>query len=224
MAYMTEFWNSIGMNQTVIGVVQAIFTIVMLMLDYPMGYVADRCNRKVMNIVGDVGTALTFVLYAFSKNVYVVIISECLLGVFAATTNGVDQSYIKYYTKKLDPTEELLDKVNARISTGKNVALLIATGIGIIIAKYNLRLTIGISFIPYFVGGIIATQIEDFDCKLESKSKSETKSKIENAFDDMFDNMKKILESKKTKAYLMAYIFGKEVTHSRKPRLTGYRG
>lgn len=47
---MTVFWNSIGMNQTDIGFVQMIFTIVLVFLDIPMGYIADKTNRKVLNI------------------------------------------------------------------------------------------------------------------------------------------------------------------------------
>ena len=74
---ITIFWNSIGMNQTAIGFVQMIFTIVMVLLDIPMGYIADRFNRKLLNVLGDICVALTFVLYAFSQNMYWVIISEC---------------------------------------------------------------------------------------------------------------------------------------------------
>ena len=57
-ATITVFWNSIGMNQTQIGIVQMVFTIAILLLDIPMGYVADRFSRKVLNIIGDVGVAI----------------------------------------------------------------------------------------------------------------------------------------------------------------------
>ena len=58
------FWNSIGMNQTDIGFTQMIFTIVIVCLDIPMGYLADRFNRKILNIIGDIGVSLTFIYYA----------------------------------------------------------------------------------------------------------------------------------------------------------------
>ena len=67
---ITDFWNSIGMDQTQIGLVQMLFTVVVLLLDIPMGYIADRFNRKIMNIIGDLGEAIGFVLYAFSTNMY----------------------------------------------------------------------------------------------------------------------------------------------------------
>ena len=46
VATITIFWNSIGMDQKAIGFVQMAFTIVICCLDIPMGYLADRCNRK----------------------------------------------------------------------------------------------------------------------------------------------------------------------------------
>ena len=90
------FWNSIGMDQADIGFTQMMFTIVIVCLDIPMGYLADRFNRKILNIIGDLGVALTFLYYAFAGNMYMAIFGECLLGVFMAMTNGVDQSFIKY--------------------------------------------------------------------------------------------------------------------------------
>ena len=73
VATITIFWNSIGMNQTDIGFVQMAFTIVLCCLDIPMGYIADRFNRKVLNIIGDIGVAIVFALYALSQNMYIVL-------------------------------------------------------------------------------------------------------------------------------------------------------
>ena len=110
VATITVFWNSIGMNQTDIGFVQMAFTIAICLLDIPMGYIADRFNRKALNIIGDIGVALVFALYAFSKNMYMALLSECLLGLFMAMTNGVDQSFIKTNCDKIDETGELFKK------------------------------------------------------------------------------------------------------------------
>ncbi len=68
VATITIFWNSIGMNQTAIGFVQMAFTIVICCLDIPMGYIADRFNRKALNVIGDFGVAIVFILYAFAQN------------------------------------------------------------------------------------------------------------------------------------------------------------
>lgn len=206
VATITIFWNSIGMNQTDIGFVQMIFTIVICCLDIPMGYIADRFNRKVLNVIGDIGVAIVFILYAFSQNIYIVLISESLLGVFMAMTNGVDQSFIKVNCDKIDETGNLFKKVNVRVHTARYVVLLMVTILGGFIAKFSIRLSIGISFIPYFIGGIIAIKIKDFNGKAEVKNKNPLK--------DMVSTIKEIVKEKKTRILLISYILGKEITHS----------
>ena len=206
VATITVFWNAIGMDQTAIGFVQMAFTIVICSLDIPMGYVADRFNRKALNIIGDIGVALVFVMYAFSNNMYMALLSECLLGVFMAMTNGVDQGFIKFNCDKIDETGQLFKKTNVRIQTLRYIAMLLVTIIGGWIAKYSLRLSIGISFVPYFLGGIIAFGIQDYNEKKEAKHKNPLK--------DMIHTVKDIVQEKKTRVYLISYILGREVTHA----------
>lgn len=202
---MNVFWNSIGMNQTDIGFTQMMFTIFIVCFDIPMGYLADRFNRKILNILGDIGLAFTFLYYMFSQNMYMAIFAECLLGIFMAMTNGVDQSFIKYNADKIDPSGMLFKKVNSRVYTWRYIATFVVMLIGGIIAKYNLRLTIGISFLPYLFGGIIAIFIKDYAKKTEKKH--------HNILKDMYGNAKEILKNKDSRVYVLAYMVGKEMTH-----------
>lgn len=206
VATITIFWNSIGMNQTDIGFVQMAFTIAICCLDIPMGYLADRFNRKALNIIGDIGVAVAFGIYAFSQNMYMAIVSEILLGIFLAMTNGVDQSFIKNNCNKIDESGNLFKKINIKIYTAKYIALLIVTVLGGIIAKYNIRLSIAVSLIPYLLGGIIAFGIHDYNENIEAKH--------DNPIKDMMNSIKEIIKEKKTKTLLISYILGKEITHS----------
>ena len=199
------FWNSIGMNQTDIGFVQMIFTIVLVFLDIPMGYIADRFDRKAINIIGDIGVAFTFLYYAFTKNIYAVILAESLLGLFIAMTNGVDQSFIKYNCDMIDSTGKLFKKTNSQIHTLRYIFTFIVMLIGGFVSKYSLRLTIGMSFVPYIIGGILAFFIKDLAKKAEKKHS--------NIIKDMFLNNKEVLKNKKTRTFVLAYVVGKEMTH-----------
>ena len=194
VSIMTIFWNSIGMNQTDIGFTQMIFTISILLFDIPLGYIADRFNRKILNIFGDIGTAFSFVLYAIAQNM------------FMAMTKGVDASFIKYNAEQIDPTGELFKKLNVKIQIARYFALFITTALGGVIARYSLRMAIGASFVPYFVAGVIAFFIKDDNGKLEKKSN--------NPFKDMLIAFKEILSSKKTRVLMMASVSGNEVTHA----------
>ena len=204
---ITIFWNSIGMNQVHIGIVQMAFTIVIFALDIPMGYIADRFDRKILNIIGDLGAGLTFIFYSFSQNMLMCIIAESLLGIFLAMTNGVDQSFIKYNCDKIDSTGGLFKKLNVKVHTARYIVLLLVTVIGGFIAKFfSMRVCIFASFLPYCIGGILACFIKDENAKIKSEHK--------NIFKSMFKSLKKILEKKDTRAFLYSYILGNEITHS----------
>ncbi len=199
------FWNSIGMDQTDIGFTQMIFTIVIVCLDIPMGYLADRFNRKVLNIIGDIGVAFAFLYYTFARNMYMAILAECLLGIFMAMTNGVDQSFIKYNADKIDLTGNLFKKINTRVYTLRYISSFIVMLIGGFLSKYSLRLTIAISFFPYIIGALVALFIKDYANKSEKKHR--------NILKDMYISTKEVIKNKKTKTYLLAYIVGKEISH-----------
>ena len=200
------FWNSIGMDQEAIGLTQMIFTIVIFLLDIPMGYLADRFNRKLLNIIGDLGVALTFLFYAFAQNIYMAIISECLLWLFLAMTNGVDQSFMKYNCNKIDPSGQLFKKFNIKINSYRYVFMILIMIVGGFISKISLRLTIAMSFIVYTIGGIIALSIKDFADKIEVKHRDPVL--------DMIHTIKDILKDKKVKAYVLMNVVGKEMTHA----------
>ena len=206
VSIMNIFWNSVGMNQADIGIVQMLFTISMLFFDIPMGYIADRFNRKLLNIIGDIGTALSFLFYAFSQNMLMVTIAEISLGFFMSMTNGVDQAFIKYNAEQIDSSGELFKKLNVKVQIARYAALFTTTALGGVIARYSLRLSIAASFVPYFVSGIIAIFIKDFDEKLEKRH--------DNPFQDMWSAIKEILKDKKTRAYLSVYVSANEVTHA----------
>ena len=203
---ITVFWNSIGMNQTKIGFVQMMYTLVVLILDIPMGYLADRFNRKVLNIIGDIGIAVAFVYYAFSQSMYSAIVSESLLAFFTAMTSGVDRSFLKSTAKKINPEEEYYNKVSNKYFMLKYFMMFIVILTGGFISKISLRLAIGLSFIPYFIGGIIAIGIVDYADKAEVRSSNPLK--------DMISNFKELIKTPKTMAYMISYILGKEITHS----------
>ena len=205
VSIMNVFWNSIGMNQADIGITQMLFTLSMLLFDIPLGYIADRFNRKILNIIGDFGTALSFLLYATAQNMAMAVLSECSLGFFMAMTNGVDQSFIKHNAEKLDPSGELFKKLNVKVEVARYIALFTTTALGGVLARFSIRVAIGASFVPYFVSGIIALFIHDTNATIEKHSNNPLK--------DMMTAMKEILSSKKTRILLFTSVTANKVTH-----------
>lgn len=101
MPVMNPFFESIGMDQGEIGLSQAVFTVAVLMLNIPTGWLADRFSRKLCNAFGDFLAALGFTGYAFAQNLGQVILFEVIIGIGLAFTQGADIALFRGYCQEL---------------------------------------------------------------------------------------------------------------------------
>jgi MFS family permease len=89
----------IGMSQFQVGLSQALFMAVAVLLDVPTGWAADRFSRKFSNAFGDLLVAGGFLLYASAHSFLLVVVSEVVIGAGIAFTTGADMSLLRAYTK-----------------------------------------------------------------------------------------------------------------------------
>ena len=165
MSIMTPFFNSVGLNNEQISLTQIVFTLVVIVLNIPTGYIADRISRKWANIIGDFGHGFLFIAYAFTNNFLSIVICESLIGVMSALSGGVDQSLLKHFSGKLaDATGESENKIlkskTAKLECYKQICNLILLALGGPIGAIDLRLAIALSGINQFAGGIISIFID----------------------------------------------------------------
>jgi len=177
---ITVFWNSVGMDQFLIGVSQMICAATLFLFDVPMGYVADRFSRKALNVIGNFGIAATFIFYALAQNLWMVIVGEILCGLFLAMSSGVDRAFLKIYSDKIDGTGNLFRKKTAQLAIMQIVCMCVAILIGMIIAKYSIRWTIFVVAIPFLIAAVLALMIRDMGEKIIATNT--------NHFRDMFEN------------------------------------
>lgn len=206
MPIMTVFWNSIGMDQKLIGLSQMICTLAMLIFDIPMGYMADRFNRKKMNLLGDFGIVITFIIYMSAHNFVTVLVAETLCGIFIAMTNGVDNAFLKFYSDKIDESGELFRKNNAKLSIYQGLSFAFAIIIGMFISKYSIRATIGAVAIPFIIGTILSLFIDDIGAKIESTEKGVIRKFIA--------NIKHILKDEETRWLVFVWSIADNITHA----------
>ena len=206
MPIMTVFWNSIGMNQTLIGLSQMICTLAMLVFDIPMGYIADKFDRKKLNIIGDFGIIITFLIYMFAHSFIVVVIAETLCGIFTAMTNGVDNAFMKFYSDKIDDTGNLFKKNIAKLSICQSVGFVASILIGMVISKYNLRLAVGSLVVPFIIGTTLSLFIDDIGARIEPKHISTAK--------EFISNLKYILKGKETRWLVLAWSVMDNITRA----------
>ena len=78
---MTPFYLSIGLSQEQIAMSQMAFTAATMILNLPLGWIADRFSRKWANVIGDSIVAISLLLYSTAQSFWFVVLCETLCGV-----------------------------------------------------------------------------------------------------------------------------------------------
>jgi predicted MFS family arabinose efflux permease len=88
---ITLFWTDrIGMSIADIMLVQAIFGLSAVVLEFPSGYVADRVGHRTALVVGAALWVLGWVLYSLATSFTAVVVAEVVLGAGLAFGSGAD--------------------------------------------------------------------------------------------------------------------------------------
>ncbi len=205
MAIMTPFFNSIGLNQQQIALSQMVCTAVAMVLNIPMGWVADRFSRKWANIIGDLLCATSLLIYSQVTTFGGVVACEALFGLACALSQGVDGSLLKHFSDKDDPSGKLFKRSfsvsRALIEVWEILLLLIAGPIGAI----SFRLCIALSAITYIAGAILSFCIRDDSPKLVQTHK--------NPLHDMGSVAKRCMKNPALRLRIAAFAVSREVTH-----------
>ncbi|SNB47384.1 MFS transporter [Geobacter sp. DSM 9736] len=116
MAIITLFWkDQIGLSLTQILLLQSILSIVMVVMEYPTGYVSDRVGYRVtLNIASVMGMA-GWGMYSFADSFTGVLIAEILLGISLAFISGSDSALL-YETLKAEENEQEYARHQGRMS------------------------------------------------------------------------------------------------------------
>jgi MFS family permease len=95
MAIVTLFWkDQIGLSLTDILLLQGIFSITMVVVEYPSGYVSDRIGyRAALNFAALLGV-IGWGIYAWADSFSQVLIAEILLGISISFISGTDSALL----------------------------------------------------------------------------------------------------------------------------------
>ncbi len=210
MPILTPFFTSIGLNQAQISETQMIFTVVTLLLNLPLGYLADRVSRKWANILGDFGHAIIMLIYSQVGGFWGAVFCECLFGVSSALTDGVDQSLLKHFVVKIAKTTDqsetqLLRAKTAHVEILRQACNLVLMILGGPIGAISLRLAIALSAVNHFIGGVISIFIDDDSEKLKPTHRNPLK--------DMLHITKTTAKNPMLRRRIVAYAVAREMTH-----------
>jgi MFS family permease len=194
--------NDIGMSQAEVGLSQMFFTIAILALEVPTGWLADRFSRKWANFVGDLGAAVGFLLYSQVTSFAGVVMCEVIIGASLAFTSGVDGGLIKNYMHGLGE-ESKFEWLIARKNTWTMLINIVGMALAGPLSLISIRFVLVIDAVPYIIGAVISLTLVDYGAKLQSSG---------NALKSMLGVVKVCFANVRLRWMILAIVVGTNVT------------
>jgi MFS family permease len=116
MAIITLFWKDrIGLSLADIMLLQGIFSITMVVMEYPSGYISDRIGyRTALNFAALLGI-IGWGIYAWADSFSQVLVAEILLGISISFISGTDSALL-FESLKADGQEQHYARHEGRMS------------------------------------------------------------------------------------------------------------
>lgn len=142
------FYRENGLGTQELFVLKAVYSLAIVLLEIPSGYIGDIWGRKNSMIIGSVLGTVGFGVYCVSHGFYGFLIGEIILGVGQSFISGSDSALL--YDSLIDAKKEhQYLKTEGRLITVGNYAEAIAAPVGVMLAAASFRT-------PYFFQTLIA--------------------------------------------------------------------
>lgn len=138
MPIIVLFYQENGLSLKDVLTLQAIYSVAIIVLEIPSGYLGDVWGKKNTIILGAILGTLGFTIYSFSYGFWGFLIAELVLGVGQSFISGSD-SAILYDSLKRKGNENLYVKYEGRVLSTGNFAETIAAVAGGFLAEISLR-------------------------------------------------------------------------------------
>jgi MFS family permease len=129
------FLISIGFNAASVGMMAAIYAIVVPVLEVPSGILADRWSRRGVLALGSMAAIASVVIGGISQSVPTYMLAAILLGVFFAMQSGTLESMVFDTVLEETGDSDLFERTIGRVRVGESVALVTSALAGGAIAE-----------------------------------------------------------------------------------------
>ncbi len=138
MPIVVPFFESNGLSMKDIMLLQAIYSVAIVILEIPSGYLADVIGRKKTLVLGAVFGVMGFSTYSLSHGFSGFLIASILLGIGQSCVSGADSALL--YDSLLESgKEKSYSRFEGRISSMGNLAEALAGILGGLLAGISLR-------------------------------------------------------------------------------------
>jgi len=138
MPIVVLFYQSNDMGMHEIFVLKAIYSIAIVAMEIPSGWMADVWGRKKTLILGSILGSGGFLLYSFSYGFWAFAVAEIILGIGHSFVSGADSAML-YDSLKAEKKSEKYIREEGKITSVGNFAEAIAGVVGGFLATISLR-------------------------------------------------------------------------------------
>ncbi len=138
MPIVVLFYQDNGMGMHEIFILKSIYSIAIVTMEIPSGWMADVWGRKKTLLLGGILGSAGFLIYSFSYGFWIFAIAEIILGVGHSFVSGADSALL-YDSLKVSGKSDQYIKQEGRITSLGNFAEAIAGIVGGFLAAISLR-------------------------------------------------------------------------------------
>ncbi len=138
MPIMLLFIQSNNMGMTELLVLKAIYSVAIVAMEIPSGWMADVWGRKKTLLLGSILGSAGFLIYSFSYGFLAFIVAEIILGLGHSFVSGADSALL-YDSLKADNKTDKYVREEGRITSFGNFAEAIAGVVGGFLAAISFR-------------------------------------------------------------------------------------
>jgi MFS family permease len=149
MPVVVLFYQDNGMGMHEIFILKSIYSLAIVALELPSGWMADVWGRKKTLLLGAVLGSAGFLMYSFSYGFWAFVIAEIILGAGHSFVSGADSAML-YESLKADKKSDRYVKHEGRITSAGNFAEALAGIAAGFLAAISLRT-------PFYFQFVIAT-------------------------------------------------------------------
>ena len=138
MPIIVLFFQENGLEMQDIFTLQAIYSVTIVLLEIPSGYLADVMGRKTTLIMGTILGFFGFAVYSISYDFWGFLIAEIIMGTGQSLISGADSAML-YDTLKASGQKNKYLKFEGRMVSAGNLAEAVAGILGGLLAEISLR-------------------------------------------------------------------------------------
>ena len=159
--FMTLYFIEIGLSFTQIGMLLAIFSLSVVLLEIPTGAIADGISRKYSVLFGLCIAAVSVVAISFTTEFFVLLLLFFLLGIGLAFTTGAEDAWVIDNLRKKKKSH-LIDEFYIKMQSIASLGLVFAPLIGaVIVSQFGITPLWIIWGLGFFLGAVVLVFVRE---------------------------------------------------------------